>query len=69
MAQPGLGARASASVVQSWRRGLCGLPGTRIRSAQAESWSTLKISVQEKEAEAAGETAKDQWEAGGSGFQ
>ena len=53
VAKPGLGACISARwpVETQHRAELGGLSGTRVRTAQAESWSPLKIRVHEKEAE------------------
>lgn len=50
--------------IRNWRQVLGGLPAASIRASQAKSWLILTTVVQNK-AEAAGETAKDQEEAGG----
>lgn len=52
----------------SWRQGLAVLPGASIRAPQAKSWPPISIRMQ-NEAEAAGETAREQWEAGGWSYQ
>lgn len=51
-------------VERNWRQIFGGLPAAGITASQAKSWLILTIMVQNK-AQAAGETAKDQEEAGG----
>lgn len=59
-----LGGEWKYGVERNWRQVLGGLPAAGIRASQAKSWLILTVMVQNK-AEAAGETANDQEEAGG----